>query len=408
VTTDLTETARQLNVHPVAPPTPIGEIRRRAAARRRRRRILSVTVAVVVIVVAAVIGGVLVGHDSNGQVVIASTGPTTTGSPSGSSSPAASSSTTVLTSPVPPADVPPPAAVPPPAQLVVHEMQSATGNSPPPIEVIDTDTGAPVRTLGADDDPYVGDGFHVSATGLVFWTHLDQPAQTFPVAETSLAGTPARTIAYGTMNLPSPDGRWLLVQAANGTSRLSLVNPTTGASRSLPKLPRLDRQRTDSVSWLPGSASILATTVTPGEPCLVPPGATCDATTIPSVPARAWTIDVKASSPRWTELATTPAGWHGWQNLYLLGPGRVRGSVVAVATLPAAAGVAPTQSLVTVSLTGSILDQVTLPSTVTAVLAVDHSGTNFLVTDGTNLAWLSFAAPNPVVIGPAVAEATWW
>src|SRR5207237_6478833 len=57
---------------------------------------------------------------------------------------------------------------------------------------------------------------------------------------------------------------------------------------------------------------------------------------------------------------------------------------------------------------GTVVDRYESGVPQAQVLAVDHSGTNFLVEGGTDLARVSFTDTGPVRVGPAVAQASWW
>lgn len=89
-----------------------------------------------------------------------------------------------------------------------------------------------------------------------------------------------------------------------------------------------------------------------------------------------------------------------WDNLQILGPGRLPNTVAAAQVL----GFSST--ILTVSTDGLIVDR--LPAASYSVLAVDHTGTNFLVQHDDQLARTALADPSLIPVGPAVAEASWW
>jgi len=66
-------------------------------------------------------------------------------------------------------------------------------------------------------------------------------------------------------------------------------------------------------------------------------------------------------------------------------------------------------TLFTMGTDGRVIDRVALADLGEIyLLAVDHSGTNFLITNSNGLARLSLTDTTPVHIGPPVAQASWW
>jgi hypothetical protein len=388
---DLTEAARRLNADPLLAPSPMSELRRRVGlVRRRRNRIAAITVSGTVAVVCAAVAILIVVAPSGNHRVVVQTGPTTT--------------PTVTSPPLSP--------VPPPPLLYVHLRQ--VGNGPGPIEEIDTHTGHVVRTVGADYDPYVQDGFNAGPGNTVYWTHLDEPHQTFPITQLT-DNQNTRTVGYGTTDLPSPNGRWLFV-TGNRQDPLQLLvlqpdNPADHhqagiATQSLPEPASTDEGVT-SFAWLPDSSALVTITVASPPDCPSSPADTRVCTTTAPLPApQAWILYPSSPASGWHRL---PAPTGGWQNTALFGPGRLPGTILAVSDTTAPGTTAFAAETINV-LSGTIIDHVPLPGTVTAVLASDHTGTNLLVafTGYTNLARLSLASPQPIPIITGVAEATWW
>jgi len=363
---DLEGAAQEVNQSPVAEPAPLELIMGRARSRRRRRWLTGsaggLAAAIVLIVALMAPGG------GSGQEVVA-TSPSTTTAPS----------TARL--------------LDPPATFVAHLRQ--VGNAAAPIVVMRTGDGAMLRVLGADYDPYVGNGFHTSERA-VYWQHLDEPAQRFPVTELRLSDGATRTVAEGSLNMPSPDGSRLLV-GNGGTFVLNLRDLTR---HDLPE-PDLDGQRLTTLSWLPDGKTVLAASSDFHEArgdCGVmrcPIGATT-AITQPPRPPRGWTLDTSAPSAVWRALPDSPA----WANLQILGPGRLPNTVAAAQVIGGSS------TIITLNTDGLIVDR--LPEAPDSVLAVDHTGTNFLVQHNDQLARTALADPTLIPIGPTVAEASWW
>jgi hypothetical protein len=77
----------------------------------------------------------------------------------------------------------------PPARLAAH-LPTGTGH-PGEIVVIDTATGAIVRTLGAEYDPYLANGFQMAPDGsAVYYTRLNGPSQKIELVRAPLDGSP--------------------------------------------------------------------------------------------------------------------------------------------------------------------------------------------------------------------------
>lgn len=383
---DLHDAAQRINDDPVVIPAPVEAIYRRAREIRRRSRLrVGATVALVGLV-GALTGSALTSGPPHRIRIATTPEPSTTTVPrqrGGSSN-------------SPPTSLARPPAVPPPAELVAH-LPTGTAR-PGQIVVINTATGAVVKVLGADYDPYVGDGFHIAAGGQsVFWTHLNEQAQQFPVTEVPLDGGAGRTIANGVDDLPSPAGTSLLL---GNTGTFQIVDLASGKSRPLP-VPALDGQAFASASWLPDGHTVLALSVTPVQQCEGPVVHRCPTTT--TIPAeaktRAWAIDAATPNAQWVVEPSDGL----WDRVELLGPGRLPGTAAGYQT----DGTNPID-LLTIRSNGTIVDRVPINANQVQVLAVDHSGTNFLIANNTGLARLSLADPNPVHVGAPVAEATWW
>ncbi len=378
---DLHDAAEVMNDYPVIAPSPVTAILGRAHEIRRRTRLRrGVAAMAVVILGVGVVTTEVSGSPSQTRIATVPT-PSTVPRKSGGGGK------------VPP---PPPKAplVAPPTELVAH-LRDQTAK-PGQIVVMNTATGAVTKILGADYDPYVGDGFQIAAGGhSVFWTHLNEKAQQFPVAEVPLGGGASRTVANGADDLPSPDGKLLLVSS-------NVVDLATLTTRPLPS-PALDGQVFASFSWLPDAHTIVGLSVTPAQQCPGAPGFTIPCPTTTTTPGeartRVWTIDTSTPKAKWVAVPTSD----DWKGITLLGPGRLPGTVAADQwSLTGAV------AIVTMRLDGTVVDRVPTPGGEVQVLAVDHSGTNFLIDDAGGLARISLADPTPVHIGVAVAEASWW
>jgi hypothetical protein len=282
-------------------------------------------------------------------------------------------------------------AVPPPAVAVVH-LPTGTAR-PGQIQVIDVQSGAMLRVLGAEYDPYLQNGFLLSTDRQrLYYLRLNEAAQRIELTTVPLNGGTPQVVPTSA----SANGDLL----ASGSFVLDLrpapqrkyMPPATGTNDSA------------SYAWGRGSQHLMAIDVgrtfgtcpdgllAPPTPCASPP----------SLPVRAWNIDASSATSTWQPVHLPPS-LSSWKDVHLLGPGRLPGSVLATQNLP---GHDQTAAALTLGMDGSVIDRVSMPPGIT-VLSVDASGTNLLVTYPGGLGWLSLSKPIPIHIGDAVSEASW-
>jgi hypothetical protein len=297
----------------------------------------------------------------------------------------------------PPRTVASPTSIPtvaPPAVAVVH-MPGGTAR-PGQILVIDVQSGAILKVLGAEYDPYLQNGFLVS-TDLqkLYYLRLNEPAaQKLELISVPLIGGSPQVVPTGVG--PAPNGDLLasgpfVLDLRHGTQRM-YTPPASGKNDSV------------SYAWPRGTQTLIAIDVGyTFNSCLeglVPPPTPC-ASPAP-LPVGAWSLDASSATSTWQPVRLPP-DLPSWKDIHLLGPGRVPGSVLATQSLPDSGQVAV---VLTLGQDGTLIDRVPMPPGIT-VLSVDASGTNLLVTYSGGLGRLSMSNPIPVHIGEAVSEASW-
>jgi hypothetical protein len=295
---------------------------------------------------------------------------------------------------------------PVPSVLVVH-TPTATG-LPGTIEVVDSGTGRVIRTLGSAYDPYLMNGFQLSADrSTLYYTRLNEPAQTIEIVAAPLAGGPSRVVAHGIDPQLSPDGALMSYRPYGQQQTIDVMTLRTGrvVEAHLPTSdPSVD---VFGSSWLPDAHQLLVTIGTTHDVCTGPPPFSCatDFATRPA-PALAYLLDV-GRRPAWSAAPAVRGSSEGWAALALQGPGTTSGTVLAIRSAPPAAGAAIAQTVVTVQVsTGRVLSELSLP-TGASFLARDTSGTHFLLADARGTVVWSPREPGGQAVGPAAAEAAW-
>ncbi len=305
-----------------------------------------------------------------------------------------------------PAQPPPPRAEPFPPTIAVH-LPTATAH-PGQILLVDSETGATLRSFGAEYDPYVSDGFALAADrSALYYSRLNEPAQKIEIVRAPLGQAGSSVIADGTDERPSPDGRQLAFRPMSTSEGLAVMDLASGAVRTYPPPPAPAGSDALYLSWLADNRSVVVITSVPGGTsggaCFAPAGRpSCGAppTTATPPPPEAWLLDTSRSNPSWARLPTPAQSNDGWGGYLLLGPGRVPESLAVGWSYGHSA------DIMTVMTDGSVYDKTALAPD-SLPLSVDATGTNFLIADRTGLARMSLSDPAPVPIRGPVAEAAW-
>jgi len=400
---DLEARARTLNEQAVTPRLPVELVLKRGHRIRVRRRVAAVVVAGSLLVV-GLAGAAMHSTGTTKHLVV--TGSTTQPRPTATASA-------------------PPHAVPAPKQFIAHLEQGGSAR-PGKVVIIDTATGSTIRSIGADYDPYLSNGFAIArAAGVALWTRLNEPAQTLELVETPLTGGAARVMtSSGFLDGPLPEQRSapLLTAVDAAGARLwmngnAIVDLSTGKQQRVQAPPVETGWSWDTASWMPDGHELFMvegqdlprTCYTDIGPALGPPRTTpAECITTPATRSsrtRGLVYDLSDPNGGW-RVTATPDRPEGWWGLRILGAGRLPSTVVAVGNFaPTTTGAASTLMTVDVN-TGAIVDQLKLPADAN-VLSVDASGTNILFTTNRRLERVSLADPKLVILRRQVAEAAW-
>jgi hypothetical protein len=357
------------NPVPTLPLPPDAEALFREARRRERRRRIAMAV---VVIMAALVAGLVVVFAARGD-------------------PGRRASTGVNS----PAPVPSP---PVPRFLVVH-APTATA-SPGAIEVIDTVTGRVVRTLGSAYDPYLLNGFQLSANrSTLYYTRLNEAAQTIEIVAVAVTGGPSRVIAHGVGPQFSADGTMMSFEPYGQGQTIAILNLGKGQTVDAHIPSTSTSQVVFSSSWLPNSRQLLVIVGSPYESCTGPPGSSCGRTPPPPPPV-AYLLNV-TNRLSWSRVSAPSTLSGGWTHLSLQGPGPIPGTVLATIDSSDRGAITTVQIS-----TGRILSQLPLPNG-TSFLARDRSGTHFLLSDAQATVRWSPPDHSLQIVGPAAAEAGW-
>lgn len=289
-----------------------------------------------------------------------------------------------------------------PGTYVAH-VPTTTGD-PGTIEVVDSASGQVIRTLGSAYDPYLQNGFQLSPDrSTLYYTRLDQPAQTIQIIAVPLNGDPSRVVALGVDPQLSPDGRSMAYEPYGKPHSIAIMTLANGWTIST-QLPTSNQWQTDSgISWLPDSRHLLVTRSTPvsygcdspfGEACRPPPS-------FPK-PSIAF-LEVATNRVQQWSRAPTPKVFAGERTTPTLeGPGGQSGTVMALSNAGSSAS-----SLLTIDVeTGRVIVRAQLPKG-TSFLARDRSGSHLIlsVPSGTEKWTPGSGSAQP--LGPAFSEAAW-
>jgi hypothetical protein len=350
------------------PPADAEALFKEAKRRERRRRITVVVVVLAVAIVAVVPIAYLVG-----------------GAPA--------SKKTGTHSPISPAV----AGIP--SFYVVH-APTATG-SPGAINVVDTSTGQVIRALGSAYDPYLENGFQLSPDRFtLYYTRLNQAAQTIEIVAVPVAGGPGQVVAHGITPLLSPDGTKMSFEPYGQPGTIAIMDLAT-RKISAAHIPTTSQsQVVFGTSWLPGSRQLLVTIGTPISECSVAPGFACQTLPPPTPPVAKL---LNATGPAmWLQLPPPKTIDGGWTNLSLQGPGPEAGTVLATNNASTSGSSIDTVQVAT----GRVLSSMQIP-TGTSLLARDQSGTHFLLSGSNGTALWSPPRGATKIVGPTAAEAAW-
>ena len=291
--------------------------------------------------------------------------------------------------------------VPAPAHLVAHLLGGS--GSPGHITVIDTTSGSTVRDLGPVYDPYPLNGFHASADGSsLFYVRLNEPAQRIEIVRVPTVGGATQVVAEGTGAIPSPDGKYLIVETGADHQALELLDLGTHTTRPLPGFPGPTPQTLSTFAWTSDSSVIIASTtdLRPIRWRCPPSGCNPPTTDAPSSWSL-WSIRTADPNVQWQRIigpATSGVSW----DLELLGPGRFPRTIAALRRPMNAE-----ETVLTVGLDGTVVDQVPLPEHTTA-LAVNRSGANVLLEGEPTLQRFSLTTRKTnVIAGINMTEASW-
>ena len=286
---------------------------------------------------------------------------------------------------------------PPPSFYVAHALQ--TTGAPGAIQVRDTATGAVLRTLGTVYDPYPMNGFVLSPDkSTLYYTALNEPAQTIEIKAIPVTGGRPQVIATGSQPQPSPKGTELAYlpagAALRSTGAVAVMDLATHAVRTI-TLPdtQLGRQPTNLV-WVSSAELVVRATRTTGATdCR--PDERCPA---PTTVGEAYSIDTSGPALAAHQLPELRTGPH-WSALTLL-TGRSPTEVYALAG----------SSLYLLNpLTGTVTDQLATPKGYEPV-SVDARSHDVLLlaSDGGRAAFWNPDTPSaPTLLGTGVSEVTW-
>jgi hypothetical protein len=287
--------------------------------------------------------------------------------------------------------------------LVAH-TPTQTGK-PGAIAVYDSRTGRRLRVLGAAYDPYLMNGFTLSADrATLYYTRLNEPAQHFEIVAVPVTGGRTRVIALGSILDLSPDGTSMAYAPQGSSDTLAIMNLATGATRREPVPHRQAAYRSFGAAWIGDPNHLLVVSYSvPQPPCTGPPRSSCATTPPPKQIVDAYLFDISTS--RWTALPPIHGDTHSWLDIRPLAAGRSRQSIPVLLTDPTNPNRQQHLGHLNAD-TGTVTGTVDIPTGRT-LLAASRDPTYLLLAGPTDTETWTPGSSQPTHLGPLYAEAAW-